>query len=368
MWSAALVLALSLLWHGPVRGASVDPADFPSLVSTLKSMGPLDFCGEPVPLENQEVRERLEKEVLLYTWNRAQVLLWLKRSNRYLPYIEKMLRENGLPEDLKYLPVVESALLSHVRSRKGAVGLWQFMAATGRKYGLTINSRIDERRNLFAATEAAIRYLNELHTIFGSWSLSVAAYNMGEDGLEAEISEQQTNDYYRLYLPLETQRFLLRILTVKLIMSDPGRFGFNLSEEDYYPPITFDEVQINCSRNIPVRIIAQAAGTHFKVIKDLNPEFRGHYVPSGTHTLLIPRGGAEGFHSRFESMVKAFVADRRSRVYVVKRGDTLSSIAEKFDMPLSALLICNDLNPRRPIYPGNELVICSGDKKTARTP
>ncbi|MBW1896318.1 MAG: transglycosylase SLT domain-containing protein, partial [Deltaproteobacteria bacterium] len=337
MWSVALVLVLSLLWNGPVRGASVEPADFPSLVSSLKSIGPLDFCGEPVPLENLEVRERLEKEVLLYVWNRAQVILWLKRSTRYLPYIEKMLRENEMPEDLKYLPVVESALLPHIRSRKGAVGMWQFMAATGRKYGLTINSRIDERQNLFAATEAAIRYLKDLYAIFDSWALSAAAYNMGEDGLEAEISEQQTNDYYALYLPLETQRFLLRILAVKLILSDPGRFGFNFHEEDYYRPITFDEVQINCSRNIPIRIIAQAAGTHFKVIKDLNPELRGHYVPSGTHTILIPRGASEGFHNRFEDMVKAFVADWRSRVYVVRRGDTLSSIAEQFDMPLSAL-------------------------------
>jgi hypothetical protein len=331
---------------------------FPSLVSTLNSVGPLDYCGEPVPLDVPEVRERLEKEILLYLWNRAQVLLWIKRSSRYFPHIEKRLAESQMPDDIKYLPVVESALLPHARSHKGAVGMWQFMAATGRKHGLVVNSRIDERRNFLPSTEAAIRYLSELHDLFGSWTLSAAAYNMGEDRLEAEIAQQETNDYYGLYLPFETQRFVFRILAVKLILSDPARFGFNLTEADYYPPIAFNQVRVKCSRNTPLRIVAQAAGTRFKVIKDLNPEIRGHYLPSGTHDILIPPEGSEGFHGRFEEKVNQYLAEWRSRIYVVRRGDNLSVIAERFGVPLSSILLCNGLDPRRAIHPGQELVIC----------
>lgn len=364
-WGIVSVLAVWLLLVGQVRGASGEPADFPSLSSSLEAIGPMEFCGEPVPLEIQEVRERLEKEVLLSAWNRPQVILWLKRVPRYFPHIEEMLEESKMPDDLKYVPVVESAFLPHSRSSKGAVGFWQFMAATGRKYGLVVNRQVDERRNLFASTRAALKYLKELHSIFGSWTLAVAAYNMGEDRLEAEILEQQTNNYYYLYLPLETQRFVFRILSVKLILSAPEEFGFKLTEEECYAPMAFDEVKIDSSENVPIRIVAQAAGTHFKEIKDLNPEIRGHYVFPGNHDILVPKGAAEGFQERFGDLLKHHLAELRGQIYVIRKGDNLSLIAEKFDMPLHALIICNDLDPRRPIYPGNELIICTGDKKTS---
>ena len=133
------------------------------------------------------------------------------------------MKENGLPDDIKYIAVAESALRPHAGSSKGAMGFWQFMADTGRKYGLTINAYVDERRNIFASTAAAIRYLNELHQKFGSWELAAAAYNMGEEGLQAEILEQDTNNYYQLYLPLETQRYIFRILSVKLILLKPDK-------------------------------------------------------------------------------------------------------------------------------------------------
>jgi hypothetical protein len=267
------------------------------------------------------------------------------------------------------LVVVESALLPYIRSKAGAVGFWQFMPQTGRKYGLVINGGTDQRRNLFASTQAAIQYLKDLHDMFGSWTLTAAAYNMGEDGLMAEIMEQGTNDYYSLYLPVETQRFVLRILAVKLILSDPARFGFALTEEDYYPPLTFDKVQVNCSENTAIRIIAQAANTHFKVIKDLNPEIRGHYLTAGSHNLLIPKGASEGFHARLKDRRKEYLANKREQIYVIKKGDSLSVIAENLNVPLSTLLICNDLDPRQPIHPGGELFICNeGEKpKTIKT-
>jgi hypothetical protein len=198
-----------------------------------------------------------------------------------------MLKKNGIPTDLKYIALAESALRPHAGSPKGAMGFWQFMQNTGRQYGLTIDDRIDERRSIFASTQAAIRYFKELYRIFGSWTLVAAAFNMGEDGLADEIREQGMKDYYRLYLPIETQRYVLRIISIKLIFSDPKRYGFHLSDEDYYPPLEFDRIQVNCLRDTHLRIIAQAAKTHFKEIKDLNPEIRG-YVLSAPRKDLRP--------------------------------------------------------------------------------
>ncbi len=231
------------------------------------------------------------------------------------------------------------------------------MKSTGQKYGLVINERIDERRNIFASTEAVIRCFKHLHETFGSWTLAAAAYNMGEDGLMAEIGEQGTNNYYHLYLPLETQRFLFRILSVKLIFSDPERYGFQLFEEDYYPPMKFDRVQVDCFQDIPLRIIAQAANTHFKVIKDLNPEIRGHYLPEGSRAILIPEGASKDFHARYQHLLKNWLADQKERIYVVKKGDNLSSIADRFGVPLVAIIFWNRLDPNKPIHPGDELII-----------
>ena len=303
-WRLFVFLGVGLFTWSSTYGGPLKPAHFPSLVSSLKIATPLEFCGERVPTEIGEIRERLEKELLLSLWDRPQVILWLKRSRRYLPHIEEMLKKNGMPDDLKYVAIAESALRPHAGSKKGAIGFWQFMKSTGQKYGLVINERIDERRNIFASTEAVIRCFKHLHETFGSWTLAAAAYNMGEDGLMAEIGEQGTNNYYHLYLPLETQRFLFRILSVKLIFSDPERYGFHLFEEDYYPPMKFDRVQLDCFQDTPLRIIAQAANTHFKVIKDLNPEIRGHYLPEGSRAILIPEGASKDFHARYQHLLK----------------------------------------------------------------
>ena len=331
--------------------------DYPSLISSLKIDDSYNFCKENVPIKSQEIRERFEKELLLSLWDRPQVILWLKRSQRYLSHIEKMLKENGLPDDLKYIAVAESALRPHVGSRKGAIGFWQFTAATARKYGLVVDKYVDERRNIFASTAAAIRYLKQLHQDFGSWTLAAAAYNMGEGGLMAEIMEQGTNNYYTLYLPLETQRYLFRILSVKLIFSDPETYGFRLTKKDAYPPLSFEQVKVPCSREIPIRIVAQAAKTHFKAIKDLNPELRGHYLAKGEHTILVPKGSSRGFQERYANLEKKYSATREEKIYIIKEGDNLSVIADRFGVPLAALIIWNRLDLQRPIHPGDRLII-----------
>jgi membrane-bound lytic murein transglycosylase D len=330
---------------------------FPGLISRVRISGPLDFCGEPVDLENQDVRERLEKELLLTLWDRPQVALWIKRSGRYMPIIENMLKEHGMPDDLKYVAIIESALRPHAGSRKGAIGFWQFMQPTGLKYGLVINSEKDQRRNIFYSTEAAIAYFKALHDLLDSWTLSAAAYNMGEQGLQSEILAQKTDSYYHLYLPLETQRYMFRIISAKLILTDPGDFGFEYTPDDLYPPLQYDRLKLHCFQETPISIIAQAANTDFKKIKDLNPEIRGHFLAAGSHRILIPKGASDGFQDRFKSLVDQWKAENKERVYVVKEGDNLSSISERFNVPLPALIIWNRLEKNKHIYPGDRLVI-----------
>ena len=351
---------LCIFSYSTAFGEKGGGSSVPPLISSLRNAVPRDFCGESVPWKNQEVRERFEKEFLLSLGNSPQVILWLKRSKRYFPYIEKMLKRNSLPDDLKYVAVAESALRPHAGSKKGAMGFWQFMRSTGRGYGLTIDRNKDERRNLFRSTDAAVKYFKDLHDEFDSWTLAAAAYNMGERGMMAEILEQRTEDYYKLYLPLETQRFLFRILSIKMILSNPGKFGFDLQKKDYYTPFVFDKVAVKATGEIPLSIIAQAAKCHFKEIKDLNPEIRGHYLNAGTHEIHVPKGSEDGFQKRLALLLKSLASDRNERIYVVKKGDSLSSIAARFNVPLAALIIWNRIDVRTPIHPGQRLTVSPG--------
>jgi len=348
------IVILMMLLGSPAWGGETR---VPALEESLRLPTALAFCGEPVPLDDAEVRERMEKEMLLSLWDRDQALLWLKRSTRFFPYIEKMLSQAGLPDDLKYVALAESALRAHAGSPKGAIGFWQFLPETGRRYGLVVNAFVDERRNLFASTRAAISYYEALYAKFGNWSLAVTAFNMGEEGLQAEMMAQGVRDFYRLYLPLETQRYLFRILSAKLILTQPERYGFHLMPEDYYPPIAFRTIELTCWEETSLTVVAQAAQTDFKRIKDLNPQLRGHYLAPGTYTLAIPEKTDSGFHARFKDGHEDWVRHRKERVYIVQSGDNLSSIAEQFRVPLPAILIWNRIDINRPIHPGDRLII-----------
>lgn len=352
--------ALLMIGFLPVVGWSQTGP--PDLVRAVRVEAPIQFCGETVPLEDDFIRERFEKEMLLSLWDRDQAVLWLKRSRRFFPAIETMLKEAGLPEDLKYVAVAESALRAHAGSPKRAVGFWQFLPETGRNYGLTVNARIDERRSLTASTQAAIKYFHALYADLDSWTLAVAAFNMGEEGLKAEILTQDLNDFYRLYLPLETQRHLFRILAAKLIIANPEQYGFHMRAEDYYAPLQTDRIELTCWDETSLSVVAKAAGTDFKMIKDLNPAIRGYYLAAGTYQLDLPAGAAQGFHARFDSLFKAWQEREMAHVYVVEEGDNLSRIAERFQVPLPALLIWNRLDMRHPIHPGDRLVIHTVEK------
>jgi hypothetical protein len=348
-------LAITLLLAPPA--ATAPGLDFSALIAAARIRGPLDYCGERVPLEDPDVRERMEREMLSVLADPHQVILWIKRSRQTLAPIEAALRVHGLPPDLKYVAVAESSLRPHAGSSKGAMGYWQFIEPTGRKYGLRVDSEKDERRSLLASTEAALAYLKELRQIFGSWTLAVAAYNMGENGLRNDISQQNVRDYYRLYLPLETQRYVFRILTAKLILEHPETYGFRLEPEDIYPPTPFERIALDDSREIPVLAIAQAANTDVKMIKDLNPEIRGFRLAPGRHHLLIPKAASDGFHDRLSQLMAQAEAQEREISYLVKEGDTLSGIAVQHGVTVSNVRSWNRLDPKKQIQPGMRLIL-----------
>ena len=358
-WLIAAATALALAAAPALGQATAAPPalDFSALIAASRVSGPLDFCGESVRLDDPEIRERMELEMLVVLWDMPQVILWIKRSKKYLEPIEEALSRHRLPADLKYIAIAESALRPHAGSPKGAMGFWQFIEPTGRRYGLKVDSEKDERRNLLSSTEAAIAYLKDLHAMFGSWTLAVAAYNMGEYGLRNEIERQEVRDYYRLYLPLETQRYVFRILTAKVILSDPARFGVALEPEDLYPPRPVERVTIESTAPLPLLSVAKAAGTDLKAIKDLNPEIRGYRLAPGPHTLSIPKGAGKGFHERL-ARLKPRPAETQAAVeYVVKEGDNLTAIAERFGVSLSELAAWNRLDLKRPIHAGMRLVM-----------
>ena len=232
----------------------------------------IDFAGENVPLEIPDVKERLDRELLVNTYWQSNGLLLIKRAHKYFPIIEPILEEYGVPEDLKYVAVIESALTNAV-SPAGARGFWQIMQATGKEDGLEINSNVDERYNVEKATRVAARYFLKSYERFGSWTLAAAAYNAGNYGVHRQLERQEVDDYYDLLLGEETGRYVFRILALKEIMSDPKKFGFNFEEEDLYQPIEVRQVEVDTA----VTNLAQFASEfdiNYKILKIHNPWLR----------------------------------------------------------------------------------------------
>lgn len=255
----------------------------------------IEFGGESVPLDRWDVAERLEREFLLALGNRAQVILWLKRSARYFPYIEGELRKARLPDDLKYVAVIESALLPTAYSHASALGIWQFIASTGRRYGLAVTPAWDERRNPERSTAAALAYLRDLYAQFRDWPLALAAYNAGEGRVEQALRRQGVASYYQLALPAETERYVFRALAAKLILADPERYGFQLQREQLYRPHEADVVEIQVRDRLLVTELARAGGSFYREIRELNPAILQDALPRGRYLVRIPKGRATQF-------------------------------------------------------------------------
>ena len=219
--------------------------NIPQIVKAVNLDQPFIFCGETVPMNNFDVRERLDRELTVNTYWHSSTLLAIKTSLRYFPMMDKMLNDAGLPTDLKYIAVAESAL-RNVVSPAGAKGFWQFMKGTGKEYGLEINSEIDERYHFEKSTKAAIQYLKRLKKRFGTWANVAGAYNMGGGNMNKHLKSQRAESYFDLNLNEETGRYYFRLVALKHIVENPREFGFYLEKKDFYPPLhDFKVVAIN---------------------------------------------------------------------------------------------------------------------------
>lgn len=232
----------------------------------------LDFAGEKVPLDKGDIFERLEREIYVNAYWESNMILLLKRSAKYLPDIERMLKENGIPDDFKYLAIAESALMN-VGSPAGARGFWQILESTGKEYGLEISKDVDERYHYEKATWAASKYFKKAHAKFGDWTAVAASYNMGQTGFSKRQQEQLHQNFYELYLNDETSRYLFRILAFKIIFENPGAFGYHLQESDYYknPPLRTIRVDDDI-KDLPKW--AKDQGSSYKDLKLYNPWLR----------------------------------------------------------------------------------------------
>ena len=232
------------------------------------------FAGQKISLKEFDVRERFDRELLTNVYWQSQTILLLKRANRFFPTIESILKEQGMPDDLKYVALIESGLLN-VNSPVGASGFWQFMDKTGKQYGLTINTEVDERYHLEKATYAACKYFKESYAVFNDWGLVAASYNMGIEGLRRQLKNQSGSSYYDLFLNTETSRYVFRILAMKEIAEKPQQYGFYIAKNHLYDPIPTMNLSVNYS--IPdLAAWAIQFKTNYKTVKLLNPWLRSN--------------------------------------------------------------------------------------------
>jgi hypothetical protein len=265
----------------------------PSLkVYALKLPEMIDFSGEQAPLDAPDIRERLDKELLVNTYWQSNMMLLLKRANKWFPTIEKILKEEGVPEDFKYLAVIESGL-ENLRSPKGAKGFWQLMPTTAKEYGLEVNSNVDERYHIEKSTRVACQYLLKARARFGSWTLAAASYNRGMYGTNKLLDNQMADNYYDLLLNKETSRYVFRILAVKEIMSNPQRYGFVFEEKDLYQPIPVRKIGLDT----PIANIAEFAKENeinYKLLKIHNPWLIQNHLNNRSrkyYEIAIPESG-----------------------------------------------------------------------------
>ena len=237
----------------------------------------LSFAGEEIPINSPEIWERIDKELLKNTYWQSNTLLFFKKANKYFPIIEPILKKNNIPDDFKYLALIESGL-DNVVSPAGAAGFWQILKGTAREHGLEVNSAIDERYNLEKSTQIACEYLNDAYTKFGNWTMAAASYNMGKNGARRRILEQGTNNYYNLHLNSETGRYVFRIIAVKEIMKNPLKYGFIFRINDLYTMPKYKTIEVD-STIADLSHFAISKGINYKLLKQFNPWLRTSSLP-----------------------------------------------------------------------------------------
>lgn len=252
----------------------------------------LDFAGEKVPLDLYYVREGVDRELLVNTYWHSNTILLLKRAYRYFPMIEPILKKQGIPDDFKYLALIESGL-TNVVSPSNAAGFWQFLDKTARQYGLEVTAEVDERYHAPKAAVAAADYLNASFRTYKNWTLSAASYNAGMGRISKELSRQQVNNYYDLYLNPETSRYIYRILALKLIYENPTDYGFFLRNKDMYPPIPTYTIKTDTSIKDLITF-ANRQNVNYRILKEFNPWLRSDMLtvkPGKIYEIELPLKG-----------------------------------------------------------------------------
>lgn len=361
----------------------------PRDVSAYALPDEVDFCGVPVDLAHDDVRERMEKEFYLVLGDRAQVVLWIKRARAVFPTVEKEAKRLGTCADLKYLAVVESGLRPAVESRASAKGWWQFMSGTGRQYGLDVDRAWDQRADLGQATTAGLTYLQVLHDKFGSWPLAMAAYNTGPGRLQRAQNEQGLTNFWDLDLYTEAERYVPRAIAIKTVMENLDAYGFQLEVEQGYAPEKVGYVKLDIPKGHDIEVLAAAkgAGIPVRTLRRLNPELGTDVFPDGREIVLeVPpgkegdlRGWMSGEMTRLTKLAKAAkkpktrkrtakkrsrsstrgkgVAKRSSKTYRVQSGDSLWSIAQANGCSVSDLRSWNKLDNKSVLKPGQTLKV-----------
>jgi membrane-bound lytic murein transglycosylase D len=252
----------------------------------------VNFAGERMPLSNFDTRESLDREILTSAYRHSSTIMIIKRANRYLPVIEKILKENSIPDDFKYLVAAESEY-SNMISPAGATGFWQIMPETGKEAGMEINNVVDERYHLEKSTQFACSFFKKSYEKYGNWTLAAASYNGGRAAIDEQIGIQRENNYYDLLLAEETARYIFRAVAYKLVISDPQSYGFNIDKSDLYPELNYYEVKVDTAIS-DFSAFAKSYGTNYKLLKFLNPWLRKPYLtpkPNKEYLIKIPSEG-----------------------------------------------------------------------------
>ena len=293
MLGGLIVLLLYMFWPSseqPRSESQPSTENHHHAITAVAIPAQLEFAGEPVPLQEADVRERIDRELLVNTFWHSNTLLSMKRANRWFPVIEPILQKNDVPDDFKYLALIESGLIN-VISPAGATGYWQFMEGAALEFGLEVNEQVDERYHIEKSTEAACQYLLQAKRKFGTWTMAAASYNMGMNGASNQIERQRQTDYYNLMLVDETARYLFRILAIKEVMMNPVAYGFQVSTDQLYAPESYETETITA--DIPDLVAyAESKNLTYRKLKIYNPWLRETYlkVPTGkTYTIKLPK-------------------------------------------------------------------------------
>jgi hypothetical protein len=284
----AIIVLIAALGSFFIYGVVSDGTKYTPVGYNLK----MDFAGEEVPTFMADVQERLDKEMITNMNYHTNTTLVIKRANKVFPIIEPILKKYGVPDDFKYLAVIESSLVNAV-SPAGARGVWQFMPATAKEKGMEVSDEVDERYHLEKSTEAACKYLVSAKEKFGSWTLAAASYNGGMNGISRKIEEQEVMDYYDLLLTEETSRYVFRILALKEIMSKSEKYGFNIPNEALYYNIPTKKIVIDSSITDLAKF-AKTQGVNYKILKIHNPWLRDKKLTVTTgkkYEIEIPTSG-----------------------------------------------------------------------------